>query len=511
MPRIELMFASSIPDVAPFATGGDTCGLGVDGADPSDLDLTGTDGVELARALMSLPEPASVDGWTVVDAMAGWERVIRFAQGQQLAWIAELGSRRPEVVTKWARGQVAERDLGGAELPDPGVAQVGDHTRACAQEVGLALDLPRLTAQFLLGDACRLARVLPETLQVLQSGGISLHSARAVAGETSVLPDPEARLVQHRVIEWLADPGAGKTTSRVVQKVRRAVLSADPAAALVRERRAVAGRYVRPRHAIEDGMVSWEAQLPAAESFAAWERIGALATAAKHPGDARTADARRADVLLDLMLGRPTCTPDGRPADPVAVRTWHTDVVVAARTLCGDDDEPGELAGWGPITAGTARRLAGRGGGLPAVWRRLLTDAESGIVRDYGTTRYRPTRSLADFIKARDGRCIAPGCRRPASGGQLDHVRNSPLGASPRPDPAGTTSDNNLGVACDTDHRIKAMPGWHLASPVPGHFVWTTPTGHRYQRLPEPPLERWATSYPQRGDPPRDGERPAPF
>lgn len=99
-------------------------------------------------------------------------------------------------------------------------------------------------------------------------------------------------------------------------------------------------------------MVVWDANLPAAESVAAWERITALADAARHPGDPRTADARRADVLLDLLLGRPTATPDGRAGDPLAGRTWHTDVLVTANTLTGGS-EPGELPGWGPITTPT--------------------------------------------------------------------------------------------------------------------------------------------------------------
>jgi len=466
-------------------------------------------GADLATFLVSLPDRAGVDGWTVVEAMRGWEKVIRVAQGQQLAWIAELGSRRPALRSKWAHHQSAEVDAHGEPLPDPGVADVGDHTRACAQEVALALDLPRLTAQALLADACRLDRVLPQALRLVQNGDLSVRSARVLAVETSVLPDDLAQDVEGQLLEWLHDPGAGKTSARVTEKVRRMVLRTDPTSARDREVRSVKGRYVRPHKSIDDGMVVWEANLPAAESVAAWERIGALADAARHPGDPRTADARRADVVLDLLLGRPTCTPDGRPADPLAGRTWCTDVVVAATTLTGEDDQPGHVPGWGPVTAATARRLAGLDGRLPALWRRVLTDPESGLVRDYGTTRYRPSRSLADFVKARDGRCIAPGCRIPASRGQLDHVRNSPLGPSPRPEPDGTTSDDNLGVPCSTDHRIKAMPGWQLESPEPGSFVWTTPTGHRYRRLPEPPLDRPTGWQPSRA--PDHTDDPPPF
>ena len=353
------------------------------------------------------------------------------------------------------------------------------------------------------------AAELPETLRALQNADLSLRSARVIAAETSGLSLDQAQAVQGRVLGWLYEPSAGKTTARVLAKVRRAVLSVDPAGAAGREQRAVAGRFVRPFKAVEDGMVAWEARLPAAESVLVWERIVGLAEAAKHRDDTRSADARRADVLLDLLLGRQVSTPDGRPdggsaGGGSAGKVWRTDVVVAASTLLGADAEPGELLGWGPITAETARRLAGLDGKIAALWRRMLTDPESGIVKDYGTTRYRPPRTLADFVKARDGRCIAPGCRIPASRADLDHIRNSPRGPSPRPDPDGATADWNLGSPCPTDHRIKTKPGWKLTSPIPGLFIWTTPTGHTYRRHPEPPLDRPRTPTP----PPFRSQRP---
>ena len=95
---------------------------------------------------------------------------------------------------------------------------------------------------------------------------------------------------------------------------------------------------------------------------------------------------------------------------------WRTDVVVAANTLQGTDDDPAMVPGWGAITADTARFLASGLADAPAArpsggfgpegtWRRILTDPQSGLVKDYGTTRYRPPQALADYIRTRDGRC----------------------------------------------------------------------------------------------------------
>ena len=121
-------------------------------------------------------------------------------------------------------------------------------------------------------------------------------------------------------------------------------------------------------------------------------------------------------------------------------------------------------------------------------WRRILTDPESGLVRDYGTTRYRPPQALADYVRTRDGRCIEPFCRISAWHCDLDHLKNSPAGPSPDPDPDGSTSDLNLASQCRAGHLAKSLPGWSVESPDEGRFVWTTPTGHQYERLPEPPL-----------------------
>ena len=242
-------------------------------------------------------------------------------------------------------------------------------------------------------------------------------------------------------------------------------------------------------------MVAWEAHLPVGNSVAIWQRLCRLADAADTPDDPRRVDARRADAFVDLLLGRTVSTIDGRPARESVGKVWRTDVVVAAPTLAGHDERPGVVVGFGPVTAQTARELAlcnasggpGTLAGDPQ-WRRIVTDPDSGLVRDYGTTRYRPPRALADYVRTRDGRCIEPFCRISAWHCDLDHLRSSPLGPSPDPDPDGSTSDLNLASQCRGGHLTKSLPGWSIESLDLGRFVWTTPTGHQYERLPESPL-----------------------
>jgi hypothetical protein len=73
-------------------------------------------------------------------------------------------------------------------------------------------------------------------------------------------------------------------------------------------------------------------------------------------------------------------------------------VTVPASVLLGISNAPGELAGYGPITAETARQL------VPgSTMRRILTDPLDGRLLDVGTTIYRPPAGLARHVQLRDG------------------------------------------------------------------------------------------------------------
>ena len=88
----------------------------------------------------------------------------------------------------------------------------------------------------------------------------------------------------------------------------------------------------------------------------------------------------------------------------------HLRVTIPYTALLGCDDQPGEIAGYGPIPAAVARDLAAAG-----TWRRILTDPTSNRPLDYGTTRYRPPEHLlAGLVITRDHTCQFPGCRIPA-------------------------------------------------------------------------------------------------
>lgn len=256
----------------------------------------------------------------------------------------------------------------------------------------------------------------------------------------------------------------------------RRVIAIDPGAAERRHERASSRRHVR-LHPMADGMAELSAYLPAVQARRAFDTLTAAAHSLDGPAERRTLEQRRADVLVDLVSGR-------RRAPEV-----HVSLTVDAWTLIGAAERPAELAGYGPVPAGVARKLLAS---ADPVFRRLLTDP-SGTVTAVDPARYRPTPGLEAMIRARDLTCRFPGCRRPAtsarSGVDLDHTR---------PWPAGTTTPDNLAALCRHHHRVKHSGdqnsrGWALEQNGAGGLTWTTPGGHTYLTEPwhytDPPPE----------------------
>lgn len=173
-------------------------------------------------------------------------------------------------------------------------------------------------------------------------------------------------------------------------------------------------------------------------------------------------------------------------------------VTIAASTLLGLDDQPGDLDGFGPIDALTARALAAGG-----VWQRIVTDPLTDQPLDVGRRRYRPPAALDEHVRVRDKTCAAPGCTIPATHADLDHaIAYRPQPGDPPGTPLGGTDANNLGPLCRTHHRLKTTGGFRLRQIEPGLFEWTTPTGHRYLVRPGTGRSLHTTTHPHHDPPP---------
>jgi len=392
---------------------------------------------EPSGLLTDLLSSLDVDGCDADDALEtapGWERLIAHAAAQQLRALARFATLRA-----------------GTELDEFATA-----------ELAPVLHLSRGAADARLHLATRLSTQLPDTLAALQPGTIDLPRARAISEATEVLDAPTTAAVQARVLS----KAPGQTVGELRAALARAVLAADPDATDRRHRAARNDRHVQ-LHPHPDGMAALWAFLPADDATAAYARLDALAR--DLPGDdPRGMDARRADILTDLLLGR-----DVPGAAQAAV---EVQVNLDAATLTGLANNPGELAGFGPIPAQMARDLAT----AASRWRAALIDEHTGQLKDLSAA-YRPRRLLDLTIRARDRTCCFPGCRQPAHRCDLDHTIPH--------DQDGPTEPGNLGPLCRYHHRLETHTSWSLSQPEPGLFIWTSPTGRVYHFRAPPRIE----------------------
>ncbi|WP_275561445.1 HNH endonuclease signature motif containing protein [Streptomyces sp. 5-6(2022)] len=377
------------------------------------------------------------------------------------------------------------------------------------EEVACALKLSGTTAAKRLEVARELDRHYPTTLGMLERGEICYMQAVAVTEACAVL-DPE---VAGQVEAALVEKMPGMATGQTRRALAREILRADPHGA---EQRHQARKRERQmvHYPKDDGMALWGATLPAEQAAAMNAAVDAHA--ATLPDEGRTLEQKRVDALVDLVLNRTdpgaataSVQASGEPAPggsvsggSVSGRSGRCEpisdgpvsggpttggrsaavvqVTVPLDVLIGDSDDPAQLKGYGPITAGQARRIAFAKG---TVWHRLIIEPKTGMLIKTDPTTYKPTAETERHVIARDAYCTFPTCRMPAHRCDLDHVE--PFNHH---DPAagGQTVPENLGALCRRHHRMKTHhPDWSVKRDSrTGTTTWTAPTGHRYTNRP---------------------------
>ncbi|MET0237654.1 MAG: DUF222 domain-containing protein, partial [Kibdelosporangium sp.] len=341
-----------------------------------------------------------------------------------------------------------------AELRPPS-RQGMDLADGAREEVSMELGITPQAAETQIQQARKLVTRLPATLSALADGHIDHRRAVVMTDLTSDLSKEDARIVEKQVLAQGKRPSHG----RFRDAVRQQTIKADADAAARRRAAARKRRDVTCQPCF-DGMSKLTAELTAEDATAVYKRIDVLAKEAKTPGDSRTIGQRRADVLVDLILG------EGKKLFKVSVN-----VTVPITTLMGLNEHPGELSGHGPITADHARELAAH-----ATWRRILTDP-AGEVLEVSRRRH-ASPALADHIRIRDRYCRVPGCTVPAEDSEIDHtVRHSDQ---------GETSAANTGAHCKYHNLWKERSPWRVDQPEPGTFTYTSPEGRTYRTTSDP-------------------------
>jgi hypothetical protein len=376
------------------------------------------------------------------------------------------------------------------------------------EEVACVLRVSSRTAGDRLGTAERLVTLFPDTLAALAAGEVSLPHALRLSDGTFGLDDDITSKVEAAVLPR----AARQTPGQFAASIRKAVARFDTRDQEARHEDARAERRVvfTPR---EDGMCDLWAHLPADAAAAVRDQVYRCAAQAKGrdgSDDQRSADQRRADTLVDLIVD-PTGASGGASPTSASAKTT-VNVTVALSTLLAMDGHGGELGGHGPIPAALARVLAFDPN---ATWRRMLTD-EAGHFLDAGadtyspgadtprpdtarpdtarpdtarpdTARldagahtYQPGAALDRHIRLRDQTCRFPGCRRNSETCELDHRLAWADG--------GLTTVENMQALCPRHHHLKHETRWQVHRQPDGSTRWISPTGRSYLQPPPDPL-----------------------
>lgn len=353
--------------------------------------------------------------------------------------------------------------------------------RAIAAEMAAAVRVSDRTLQRRLSDASTFVSRFPESVAALAEGRISHSHLQVIAEAGLLIDDDAARGEYERRVLAIAEqetPGRLRPIARIL---------AERVCPIPLEQRHAAARTACGVRVVDlpDGLSDLITRIPSTLAHGAHDRATAMARVVKDaadPGDPRTLDEIRADVVADLLLTADPVTREDLPTGLGAIRAT-VQVSVPALTLLGGSSAPGSLDGRGPIDPATARTLAGHARG----WERVLTHPVSGAV--LAVDRYRPSKAMRRALRARDEHCRFPGCRMPAVRCDKDHTVDFALG--------GETRLGNLAHLCRRHHSLKHASAWTVIQRDDGVLVWTSPTGRVYPDAPAPTV-----SFVDSGDPP---------
>lgn len=436
----------------------------------------------------------------VVTTIGDAARAENIACARRLAAIAELYDRR----------QVWAQDPGGRNL------WRFDVWDAVAAEVAAAQATTSAAAGAAMNVALCLHQRLPKVAALFATGALTYRTVALIANRTLLALAPE---ILAAIDAELADtlPRLGVLSRRKTEQHIDAVVERHDPDARRRTETAVRSRYLDIDHRQDTATITGDL-LPTDASLLD-HRLTALAHTVC-ADDPRTIDQRRADALGALAAGhaRLACA-CGNADCPVADDAPPPTVVIHVLAEQATIDTPtGDLHGQQPGDGGpeivsdparaaeiirestapqpAAPRPAGepvRPGfslGGPVVPAAILADlANRGIaelrpVRHPGDSppepHYRPSKSLADFIRCRDLTCRWPGCDCPAQFCDIDHTVPYDVG--------GLTHSSNLKLYCRRHHLLKTFwvgsGGWRETQFPDGTIELISPTGHTYRTEP---------------------------
>lgn len=414
---------------------------------------------------------------TTTDEVVGWSAALRSLTAKapvregaalidQIRVLEELKSAaaaaQARATVRFAAAQRAAQRAAG--LP---TAALG---RGVAAQVALARRDSPVRGSRHLGVAEALVHELPNAMAALQAGEISEWRATLIVRETACL----TREQRGQVDAELASRRGGLAAlgdRATAMEARRISYRLDPHVVTRRSAMAESERRVSLRPA-PDTMSLLTGLLPAKQGVAAYKALCEQADSLKAKGDPRSRGQIMSDTLVERVTGQ-------AKADQVAVEIH---LVMTDTSLFGDDHEPADLNGYGPLPAPLVRgwlRGDADGDSEAQVWvRRLFRHPGTKDLVAMDSARRCFAGQLRRFLIIRDRACRTPWCDAP-----IRHVDHSVRHAD-----GGATSESQGQGLCEACNYVKEAPGWVSRAHPDGSVETKTPTGHRYLSRRPPPI-----------------------
>lgn len=476
------------------------------------------------------PDPASTDASACADVLAGLVVEQRSVGARRLAYAAhwaDLHGPTADEATGSASSDASAREVRFRPGGSDGTPAVSEFA---ADELGALLEMTTVSGANLIADALDLRHRHPRLWDAVMSGQVDDWKARKVVRATAA-GELTLRLARQVDAETV-DAVVGLPFTRAMNVVAARILAADPERAEQLRRIDEERRYVSVGRSQENGLRTVIARTTAGEAARIDAMVAHLAGLLAAHGDSDLVGVRRAKALGLLANPAQACLLLAGEASPDPARTSR-------------GAEPGPCAGAEPLfamteasegattdTAPTAVRLGIELGKVLAglgsdVWDRLrprtalyLHVAEEAVrgyvpagecvVRVEGpgpaagpiTTAQLKEWLATDHVVVKP--VLDPSGQTPVDAYEIpERHRESTILLNPfevfpfgtrhsraadldhttayREQEPGQTRPENLGPLGRGHHRAKTLGGFSLHQPLPGLYLWRTPTGHWFR------------------------------
>ena len=429
----------------------------------------------------------SLDLGACADALAAGVEVQRRAGAERLALAAHFADLHGPGSVRTRRVRMLR---GGAD----GTPEVSEFA---ADSLGPLIQQSTRSAAALLRDALDLRHRHPWLWEQVMTGGVEDWKARKVAQACSELTCEQATWVDEVTVEAVV----GLPFGRALGVVEGKVVAADPAGHDARRRARESARFVRASRSDDAGLRMLHARTTCADVARLDAMVGHLAHLLGRDGDADDVQRRRAKALGLLANPALACVylaqhrPDGsEPDGPVAAAQALGEALQSRGAAMVDRLRPRTVLYLHLAEEAVTDRPGAqvvRGEGLGAVTRDRLQEwlgTDRVVVKPVmdlqGQTpvdAYELPGHLRDAMVLAQPFEVFPYGTTPSRGRSVDADHTRPYVPPDEGGPPGQTGLANLGPLARGHHRAKTFGGFRCHQPLPGLYVWRTPTGHWFR------------------------------